>query len=139
MENRPFNLPDHTVEARLARLSAPQAEALEKALGNLFSADEGPNQVGKRDGLPLFLLPLAELGLTWDQMVGLVEKVPAGYVLDHREIYFDFRLGRWMKHIEPPTVAQILEEYIDTAESKNQGLTYLKQQWQGFLRRQGAG
>ena len=138
MENRPFNIPDHTVEARLARLSAPQAEDLEKALGVLSRAAEGPNPVGKRDGLPLFLLPLAELGLTWDQMVGLVEKVPAGHALDHREIYFDFRLGRWMKHIEPPTVSQILDEYVETAESKNQGLAYLKQQWLGFLRRHGA-
>jgi hypothetical protein len=138
MENRSFNLPNHSVDARLSRLSAPQAEALEKALGELSDAAKGPSPVGKREGLPLFLLPLAEMGLTAGQMVGLAQKVPAGYPLDHREIYFDFRLGIWIRHIEPPTVSGILEEYLASAETPEQGLAYLKGEWRMFMERHGS-
>jgi hypothetical protein len=138
MESRRFNIPDHNVEARLARLAPAQAGALEKALEGLSGTGTASERVGNREGLPLFLLPLAETGLAAHQMIDLAERVPGGYALDHREIYFDFRLGRWMKHIEPPTVDQILDEYIENAESKALGLAYLKEKWREFLRRQGA-
>jgi hypothetical protein len=72
-------------------------------------------------------------------MIRLAEKVPEDFPLDHREVYFDFRLGRWIKHIEPPTIAQCLEEYLENAESPEDGLAYLKREWAAFLRRHGAG
>lgn len=138
MENRPFNFQDHNVDARLSRLTAPQAEALEKALSDLTDAAIRPKQGGMKDELPLFLLPMAELGLSGAQMRSLTERIPAGFPLDHREIYFDFRLGVWIRHIEPATVSGILEEYLATAETPAQGLAYLNAQWQDFLRRHGS-
>lgn len=137
MQNRFFSIPDNNLDARLSRLAASQAEALEMALSYLSDAAKGRNPVGKREGLPLFLLPLAEMGLSADQIAGLAQKIPAGYALDHREIYFDFRLGVWIRHIEPPTVSGILEEYLASAETPAEGLAYLKAQWQAFLRRHG--
>jgi hypothetical protein len=144
MEERAFHIPDHGVEARLARLGEDQAEALGSALDRLSNgkgkrAPEGGADGGGADAWPLFLLPLAESGLTADQMVRLAEKVPDGFPLDHRDIYFDFRLGRWIKHIEPPTISQCLEEYLENAESPGQGLAYLRNEWAAFLRRHGAG
>lgn len=136
MEKRKFSISDHEVEARLARLDARRAAALEQALAGL--QDTLPPNAKVRVGLPLFLLPMAESGLTGELMAGLVGRVPAGFPLDHREIYFDFRLDRWMKHIEPPTLSDCLEEYLESAESPAEGMAYLKEQWLAFLSRNNA-
>jgi hypothetical protein len=133
-EQNPFRLSEHDIESRLAKLTPSQAEALESAL----SAVGGRSSGRGGEDLPLFLLPLAEAGLTGAQMRALVQKVPAGFPLDHREIYFDFRLGIWIRHIEPPTVSGILEEYLATAETPDQGLAYLKAEWRKFLERHGS-
>lgn len=136
MEKRGFSISDHDVAARLARLSAFQAAALESALAALENASRSNPQGG--EGLPFFLLPMAESGLTGEQMAVLAAKVPDGFPLDHREIYFDFRLGRWMRHIEPPTLSGCLEEYLESAASPAEGIAYLKAQWLEFLRRHAA-
>jgi hypothetical protein len=134
MENPGFRLSDHDVESRLAKLSPGQVEALEQALAGLCG--KGGEE---RKGLPHFLLPMAEAGFTAAQIRGLAEKVPEGFPFDHREIYFDMRLGRWMRHLEPPTVSEILDEYLESAESPAEGFAFLKAQWQGFLKRHGLG
>ena len=133
MEKPGFRMSDHDVESRLAKLTPGQAEALEHALAVL----SGNGGSAERDGLPLFLLPMAEAGFTAAQIRALAEKVPEGFPFDHREIYFDMRLGRWMRHIEPPTVSQILDEYLENAESPADGYAFLKAQWQSFLKRHG--
>ena len=136
MEKRDFRLPDHEVEARLGRLRPEQAEALSQALESLSKRPAAGK--GEGDGLPFFLLPLAEFGLSAPQLVRLAEKVTEGLPLDHRQIYFDFRLDRWIKHIEPPTISESLEEYLESAGTPEEGFAYLKGQWQAFLRRHGA-
>ena len=139
MASNPFRLSEHDIETRLARLTPAQAEALESALSAVGGVMDG--KVGERKGgedLPLFLLPLAEAGLSGFQICSLMQKVPEGFPLDHREIYYDFRLAVWIRHIEPPTVAGILEEYLATAETREQGLAYLQGVWRGFLERQGS-
>jgi|SRR5690606_2915004 len=128
-----FRIGDHDVEARLARLDGVQAAALEGALSAL--AGKVPPGRGDRNGLPHFLLPLAESGLTAGQMIGLAGKVPVGFPLDHRDIYFDFRLGRWMRHLEPPTLMACLEEYLGSAETPAEGLAYVQEEWRKFLLR----
>ncbi len=128
----PFRLSDHDPEARLQKLDASQAEALEKALEAL-----GP--AGEAREMALFLLPMAEAGLTAAQLHRLVTKIPAGYALDHREMFYDFRLDRWIKHLEPPSLAECLEEYLHNAETPAQGLAYVRKVWEDFLRRHGAG
>jgi hypothetical protein len=135
MENRNFRLHHHDVEARLARLDAEKAQALEQALDGL-SRDKG--RIQNDEGLPLFLLPLAEFGLSSSQILRLAEKLPADFPPDHRQIYFDFRLDRWIRHIEPPTISESLEEYLASAGTAEEGIAYLKGQWQAFLRRHGA-
>ncbi len=134
MEKPKFRISDHDVESRLAKLTPSQASALEGALAD---KDLAHRAAGERDGLPLFLLPMAENGFTAPQIKALANKVPAGFPLDHREIYFDFRLDRWIRHIEPPTVSEILDEYLESAETPAAGLAYLKEQWKGFLGRHG--
>jgi hypothetical protein len=131
MASTPFRLSEHEIETRLARLTPAQAEALESAL-----SAAGKNKDG--EDLPLFLLPLAEAGLSGTQIRFLMQKMPAGFPLDHREIYYDFRLATWIRHIEPPTVTGILEEYLATAETREQGMAYLKGVWRGFLERHGS-
>lgn len=142
MEKPPpdFRMPDYEPEARLARLPAAQLEGLEKALAHLSASGQITRRTGSdQDGLPIFLLPLAEFGLSSEHMIHLAEAVPADFPLDHRNIYFDFRLNRWMRHIEPPTILESLDEYFENAESPEQGLDYLTGQWQAFLRRHGKG
>lgn len=132
-----FRIGDHDFDARLSRLDASQAAAL----GNALSALSGsrPRGEGRGTGLPEFLLPLAESGLTSGQMVALAGKVPEEFPFDHRDIYFDFRLGRWMRHVEPPTLSECLEEYLDSAETQAEGLAYVKEEWRKFLSRHQGG
>ena len=126
-----FRLSEHDIEARLKRLPPEQAEALETALKSLGKA-------GESEPMAHFLLPMAETGLTAAQMRRLAEKVPPGLPLDHREMFYDFRLDRWIRHIEPPTLAECLDECVDHAESPAEGLAYAKRIWAEFLRRRGA-
>ena len=136
MNSRGFHFSDHEPEARLARLSPSQAEALEQALSRLAETTARKSKnLAEKLGLPTFLLPLAEFGLNSEAIIQLAEKVPEDYPFDHREIYFDFRLNRWIKHIEPPTVSEVLEEYLESSESPSQGIAYLEGQWKAFLSR----
>lgn len=140
-------------ESRRQRLEPEQGLALAKALDLAsrssakggVSKDAGQEGAGEEGAHPEedrrlldFLLPMAELGLTPVQMLGLLNKVPADWPLSHREIYYDFRLARWQKHIEPPTLAECLDEYLENAPSKVEGMTYIRAVWEEFLKRQGS-
>jgi len=134
--NKPFQITDHKLDARLARLSLGQMGQLETVLTKLSEADfilERPEK--EREALPIFLLPLAEFGLTCDQMHKLIEKIPTDFILSHREIYFDYRMNRWIKHIEPLSILECMEDYFVNSESPDEALEYLKTQWQVFLKR----
>lgn len=135
MENtKTFRIDTYRLDARLGRLSADQREAMERALALYESGSrhEGGPSVGER---LTFLLPLAQFGLGADLLVRLMLSVPEDWPWDHRQIYYDFRLGRWMKHIEPPTFGQCLEEYFENAETPEAALRYLGGEWDRFLRR----
>lgn len=124
-----FDLDGLGPDARIAELEPAKRKALEAAL----------EEAGARQGLREFLLPLAAAGLDADQMLDLLGRVPAGWPLSHREMYYDFRLARWQKHIEPPTLRDLLEEYLASASSKEEGLAYLRKEWARFLARNGGG
>jgi hypothetical protein len=129
---KPFRIGDSDPALRLARLGPAQAEALETALKTLGTAWDGPEAA-------FFLLPLAEAGFPSALMIRLAERLPPGWPRDHRETYFDFRLDRWMRILEPPTLADCLDEYMRNAPSPQEGMAYLKREWEGFLKRQAAG
>lgn len=78
------------------------------------------------DDLQRFVLPLVESGLDLSQMMSLVSKVPDGWPFDHREIYFDFRLQRWMRILDAPTIDECLEDYVQHADSETEALDYLE-------------
>jgi hypothetical protein len=40
-----------------------------------------------------------------------------------------------MRHIEPPTLAECLEEYFVNSESRESALSYLHGEWDRFLKR----
>ena len=138
LANKEFHLPYYDVEARLSRLSAQQVEALEGAFLRVSEKKPRTESEETEELLPLFLLPLAELDFSTIQMVNIFKKVPVGFPLDHREIYFDFRFGIWIKHLEPPSVAAILDECVHNAATKAEGIEYLKLQWRDFLLRHNA-
>jgi len=125
---KPFRLDESDPASRLRRLLPSQAEALESALRSLGKAWESPATAA-------FLLPFAEAGLSADVMRRLAERLPPGWPHDHRELYFDFRLDRWMRHLEPPTLAECLDEYVRTAPTPEEGLEYAKKEWEAFLAR----
>ena len=130
MDKPEFRLSDHDVEARLKRLAPGQAQALEKALEELGKAGEVPEMAH-------FLLPLAEAGLPGAFMARVAAMVPKGWALDHREMFYDFRLDRWIRHIEPPSLPELLDEIMRNSETRQQGMAYAKREWEAFLRRQG--
>jgi hypothetical protein len=128
---KPFRLDHSDPGLRLARLGTAQAEALESALKALGKDWEGPESA-------YFLLPLAEAGCPAAVLIRLAGKVPPGWPRDHRETYFDFRLDRWMRILEPLTLAECFEDYLRNAPSPGEGMAYLKREWEGFLKRQEA-
>jgi hypothetical protein len=134
-KTKEFRMDTYRLEARIGRLSADQSDAMERAM-SLYDGGRLP-----KEGDPAFadrlalLLPLAEFGLAADLMIKLMLAVPEGWPWDHRQIYYDFRLGRWMKHIEPPTVSECLEEYFENSESRESAMTYLRAQWDLFQSR----
>jgi hypothetical protein len=125
----------YRLDTRLNRLSAEQSEALQRAL-SLYAEGREP-----REGDPVFgerlnfLLPMAELGLPSELLVKLMLGVPEGWPWDHSRIYYDFRLRKWMQHIEPATVSECLEEYFENSPSPESALTYLHGEWDRFLKR----
>lgn len=143
-EESAFRMEDLGPGARARKLDPRQALALAKALEGSARVPGRSRRADAKGGsldeavLRDFLLPFAAFGLDPAQMMTLLEKVPADCPLDHREIYYDFRLERWQKHIEPPTVAGILDEYADNAPTPEEGMAYLRKQWSEFLRRRGA-
>lgn len=126
------------LDTRIGRLSPEQGDALERAMsvydGAWVPKDGDPNFAQRL----AFLLPLAEFGLSAEQMAKLILALPEGWPWDHSKVYYDFRLSRWMKHIEPPTVAECLEEYYRHSESPESALAYLRREWETFLRRHAA-
>jgi hypothetical protein len=105
---------------------------LESALRALGKDWDGPESAS-------FLLPLAEAGCPAALLIRLAGKVPPGWPRDHRETYFDFRLDRWMRILEPPTLADCLDDYLRNAPSPGEGMAYLEREWKEFLKRQDAG
>lgn len=138
-----FRMDDYRSEAREARLLPVQARALAKTLElaeRRFPALAAePASGGPGDSLRSFLLPYAAFGMDSAQMLGLLEMLPAGSPLSHREMYYDFRLGRWQKHVEPPTLEECLEEYLASAPSREEGLDYLDKAFRAFRARHAAG
>lgn len=135
----PFRMEDLNPQARKVRLEPAQGMALAKAME---LAAKMAQRTGRRnldeDALRDFLLPFTEFGLEAPHMLALLEKVPPDWPLDHREMYYDFRLARWQKHIEPPTIAELLEEYVENAPSVAEGVGYLRGVWEAFLKQRGA-
>lgn len=138
-EESAFRMENLGPEARKTRLDPHQGMALAKAmeLAARMAQRTGRKHLDE-DALRDFLLPFTEFGLEAPHMLALLEKVPPDWPLDHREMYYDFRLQRWQKHIEPPSVAEILDEYADNAPTPDEGLAYLRRQWSEFLGRRGA-
>lgn len=133
-----FDMAGLSGESRRIRLEPAQGMALAKAME---LAAKMAQRTGRKnldeDALRDFLLPFTEFGLEAPHMLALLEKVPPDWPLDHREMYYDFRLARWQKHIEPPTIAELLDEYLENAPSETEGLEYLRGVWDAFLKKRG--
>ncbi len=139
MENEKFRMTDYDPGSRLRRLSPQQAQSLESAISHFTESPTWNRRDPKLEGigLPLFLLPLAEFAFTYDQIIRVLELFPEDFLLDHRVVYFDFRLGRWCRHLEPSTIGEVLEEYLDNSLVPEEGMTFLKTTWKAFLKRRG--
>lgn len=143
-EESAFRMENLVPEARRSRLDHQQGEALSKALelaAGVLGRAEAEGRPGPRvdeAALRDFLLPFAAFGLDPARMIALLGKVPEGWPLDHREMYYDFRLERWQKHLEPPSISGLLDEYADNAPTPEEGMAYLRRQWSEFLKRRGA-
>ncbi len=84
-----------------------------------------------------FILPLAEAGFDFPQIRNLMEKLPAQYPLDHRHVYFDFRLSRWMRVLEPPTLRECLEDYLEHAPTRAEALAFIEHECREFFQLHG--
>ena len=131
-----FRLEDFSFQARRDRLSLAHTRALDQVLEDLHSGPKAPSGAPLR-AWPEFLLPLAEAGLEAETMLRLAGSVPLDWPLDHSRIYYDFRLGRWGRHLEPPTFEECLEEYLEHSESPQQAIAFLRARWSAFLARHG--
>ncbi len=137
MTKNNFKLGDYHFEARLARLNNSQLEVFNHLLSQFLGAHPPlePGENISTETFGNFILPLIEFGLIEEQIVRLLKLLPKDFSLDHREIYFDFKLNRWIKHIEPPTISESLDEYLHNAESTEKGFAFLKKAWREFKAR----
>ncbi len=78
-------------------------------------------------GAEAFIQPLIALGLGHEQIISLISKIPFGWQLDHKQMYYDFRLSRWIRHIEPDSLETSLRETLETAPTIEQGLEWVGQ------------
>jgi hypothetical protein len=120
-----FNLQNTTLSQRLQQLSVSERERLtnltEKWLP-LFS-----NQSDTTGSILIeFLLPLIRFGLADGQIDYLLHKLPTNYPPNHREIYFDFRLDRWLRHVEPPSLRECIQDFLQNAPSQAEGIEYVQ-------------
>ncbi len=110
--------------------SFDQKQLLEKTLPWLQSLFQLPNHKIADDEVGRdFLFPMIKLGLAFEQIQDLCLKIPSAWPLDHREIYYDFRLERWMKHIEPLTLPECIREYIRNSINPEQAENYLRSEF----------
>lgn len=120
-----FNLQNSTLSQKLQQLSAPERERLtnitQKWLPPFSNQSDTTGSI-----LIEFLLPLIRFGLTDGQIEYLLHKLPKNCPPNHREIYFDFRLDRWQKHVEPPSLKECIQDYLQNAPSQAEGIEYVK-------------
>ncbi len=122
MAGKSFDPHGSDPETRLARLPNADRLALEglaermarlRALARGHSKDDITENRSWRH----FLLPLAEFGYSPRQLAGLAEALPTAWNPDHAEVWWDFRLCRWQRHLEPPTLEQVFEDcFVDAPE-----------------------
>jgi hypothetical protein len=113
----------YDIHERLNRLPAADRRGLGWVILEIRNRNANPPN---DEDLKKFLLPFAEMGLSTQQMLTLTQKVPESWPFDHREIYFDFRLQRWMRILDAPTIDECLEDYVQHSPSQNEALTYLE-------------
>lgn len=123
----------YAVQHRVEKLGAEAGLALATAVAEL-RPERAPHT---REELQSFLLPFAETGWSEAEMLDIARKVPKHWPCDHREIYFDFRLQRWMRILDAPTLEECLEDYVKHAPSEGEALTYLEGKIREFFARHG--
>ncbi len=67
-----------------------------------------------------FLLPFFLCGWDSDGLEQAIEKLPLAWPLDHREVYFDFRLNCWQQILEPQSLEFLIEECFEHSFSPQQ-------------------
>ncbi len=84
--------------------------------------------------LKRFLLPLLREGLNPKMALNLLESVPRDWPHDHREIYYDFRLRRWMRILEPPSLEACLREHLENSLTRRQAYGHiLRSLWRSLF------
>lgn len=79
------------------------------------------NKKGVQNQRALFVQKMLDAGLTLDQAQNLTAEVPGDFTKDHSEIYFDFGLKRWCRHLEPASFDQMLDDILQSAPSVEEG------------------
>jgi hypothetical protein len=125
----------YDIHDRIDRLPHSARRAMAWVIVDMQNKTASPSP--SEEELKSFLLPMAEMGLTMQQMLDMTQKVPKGWPFDHREIYFDFRLQRWMRILDAPTIDECLEDYVQHAPSQAEALTYLEERTETFFSRYG--
>jgi len=116
-----FDLNQELYNHSQQNLSEAENSTLEQVFSELNLTDA--YQIKKKTS---FILPFIRLGLNAEQITGVVNQIPAGWSWDHREMYFDFRLARWIRHIEPKDLHETLKEYLDNAQNLEEGVLYIQ-------------
>ncbi len=114
---------------RLDRLTPSQKRSLAWAIMDYKTQHPDKTDVE----MTQFYLPLVELGLDFQQIRALSEKIPPHYPIDHRHIYFDFRLARWMRVLEPPTLRECLEDYLESAPAPKEAMDFIRGECRDFF------
>jgi len=103
------------------KLTESESEVFEKLEQNWSQKFKGD-----REALANFILPFIKVGLTFAQVTDLLNKVPEDWGFDHKNMYYDFRLTRWIKHIDPKDLTDTVKDYLVNAHSLEEGVLYVQ-------------
>ncbi len=114
------------MEAELYKNSSSNLPGDERDTLEQVKREWGGKFKGSEVDFDRFIIPFIKAGLTGSQIDTLLRKIPEGWELDHREMYFDFRLSRWIRHIEPKDLTETVREYLVNAGSLEEGALHVQ-------------
>ena len=121
-----FDIRNFSLQKSVEELSDTQKEGLAYFIEKYSTGKQQHKHVIEEIAVVQMVLPYFQFGLNSVQVENLLEQIPLDWNWDHREMYFDFRIKKWIKHIEPPSLEDSMQEYLTHSNSQKEAVDYIQ-------------